>query len=164
MKKNKMNRESGKVMNDKKLSGDDSIVSATGFFFNSLADELSNKVNELSKENRMLIDNMKRLEKERDEAVGKQLQLEALFVEVCKERDWYKKCLESAENALKYKDNVIAKMKKKWKKRVADKDDVIKMQDEEIGYHYKRREKAEKILTLVAESLAEFSEKVKAYE
>lgn len=100
------------------------------------------------------------LKKECAEATGKQIQMEVLFTEVCKERDWYKRCLESAENALKYKERIIDKKNKD----LAAKTDLTKVLQKELEGQCKRRAKAEKILALVAESLNDFSEKVKKYE
>lgn len=100
------------------------------------------------------------LKKECTEATGKQIQMEVLFTEVCKERDWYKKCLESAEGALRYKENIIDKKNCK----ISAKDDLVNVLRKELKEQCKRREKAENILALVAESLKEFTEKVKKYE
>ena len=80
------------------------------------------------------------------------------------QREFFERCLKSAENALRYKEGVIEKLNKKWKKRLADKQDVIVTLNKEIEYQYKRREKAEKIIAIVKESLIGFAEKMKAYE
>ena len=53
---------------------------------------------------------------------------------------------------------------KSVKKRLSEKQELLATLNKEIACQYKRREKAEKILALVAESLRDFSEKVKAYE
>ena len=60
-----------------------------------------------------------------------------------KEADALERCLKSAENALVYKDKVIDKLKKKNAKKLADKQDIIDMLDEEVSFQYKRANKAD---------------------
>lgn len=76
------------------------------------------------------------------------------------QRNFFEQSLKSAENALIYKDGIIDKNNE----RLAVNKDVMRSLREELGHQYKKRMKAEKILGLVAESLKDFSEKVKEYE
>lgn len=77
-------------------------------------------------------------------------------------KEHFEGCLKAAENALKYKEKVICKHKKiisKLRNRLDEKDDVIDTLNKEIGYQYKRREKAEKIIALVCEQMDSFAKK-----
>lgn len=78
-----------------------------------------------------------------DEQADEIERLKTALAGVKKERDWFEQCLKSAENALVYKDNVIDKLKKKNAKKLADKQDIIDMLDEEVAFQYKRANKAD---------------------
>ena len=99
------------------------------------------------------------LKRELKEVHEKLEQQERLFAEVRRERDFFEKCLKSAENALQYKEKVIDKQKKKWSKRLAEKKEVVETLTQEIGSQCKRRERAEKIVALVCELTDSFAEK-----
>lgn len=77
-----------------------------------------------------------------DEQTAEIERLKTALAGVKKERDWFERCLKSAENALVYKDKVIDKLKKKNAKKLADKQDIIDMLDEEVAFQYKRANKA----------------------
>lgn len=78
-----------------------------------------------------------------DEQAAEIERLKTALAGVKKERDWFEQCLKSAENALVYKDKVIDKLKKKNAKKLADKQDIIDMLDEEVAFQYKRANKAD---------------------
>ena len=78
-----------------------------------------------------------------DEQAAEIERLKTALAGVAKERDRFEQCLKSAENALVYKDKVIDKLKKKNAKKLADKQDIIDMLDEEVAFQYKRANKAE---------------------
>lgn len=78
-----------------------------------------------------------------DEQTAEIERLKTALAGVKKERDWFEQCLKSAESALIYKDKVIDKLKKKNAKKLADKQDIIDMLDEEVAFQYKRANKAE---------------------
>lgn len=78
-----------------------------------------------------------------DEQAAEIERLKTALAGVTKERDWFERSLKSAENALVYKDKVIDKLKKKNAKKLADKQDIIDMLDEEVAFQYKRANKAE---------------------
>ena len=78
-----------------------------------------------------------------DEQADEIERLKTALAGVAKERDWFEQCLKSAENALVYKDKVIDKLKKKNAKKLADKQDIIDMLDEEVAFQYKRANKAD---------------------
>ena len=78
-----------------------------------------------------------------DEQTAEIERLKTALAGVKKERDWFERCLKSAENALVYKDKVIDKLKKKNAKKLADKQDIIDMLDEEVSFQYKRANKAD---------------------
>lgn len=78
-----------------------------------------------------------------DEQAAEIERLKTALAGVAKERDRFEQCLKSAENALVYKDKVIDKIKKNNAKKLADKQDIIDMLDEEVAFQYKRANKAE---------------------
>ena len=78
-----------------------------------------------------------------DEQAAEIERLKTALAGVKKERDWFEQCLKSAESALIYKDKVIDKIKKKNAKKLADKQDIIDMLDEEVAFQYKRANKAD---------------------
>ena len=78
-----------------------------------------------------------------DEQADEIERLKTALAGVAKERDWFEQCLKSAESALIYKDKVIDKIKKKNAKKLADKQDIIDMLDEEVAFQYKRANKAD---------------------
>lgn len=78
-----------------------------------------------------------------DEQAAEIERLKTALAGVAKERDWFEQCLKSAESALIYKDKVIDKIKKKNAKKLADKQDIIDMLDEEVAFQYKRANKAD---------------------
>lgn len=83
---------------------------------------------------------------------------------VAKERDWFERCLKSAENALAYKDKVIERIKKKNAKRMSEKCDVIAVLNKEIEFQYKRREKAEKFVNTLGQAFDLLKKNVEDYE
>lgn len=78
-----------------------------------------------------------------DEQEAEIKRLKSALAGVTKERDWFERCLKSAENALIYKDKVIGKIKKNNAKRVARLREDVDILDEEVAFQYKRAEKAE---------------------
>lgn len=78
-----------------------------------------------------------------DEQAAEIERLKSALNGVAKERDWFERCLKSAENALIYKDKVISKIKKNNAKRIARLRDDVDMLEEEIAFQYKRANKAE---------------------
>lgn len=78
-----------------------------------------------------------------DEQTAEIERLKTALAGVAKERDWFEQCLKSAESALIYKDKVIDKLKKKNAKKLADKQDIIDMLDDEVAFQYKRANKAD---------------------
>lgn len=78
-----------------------------------------------------------------DEQTAEIERLKSALDGVTKERDWFEQCLNSAENALVYKDKVIERIKKKNAKKLAAKQDVIDTLDEEAAFQYKRANKAD---------------------
>ena len=78
-----------------------------------------------------------------DEQAAEIERLKTALAGVAKERDWFEQCLKSAESTLIYKDKVIDKIKKNNAKKLADKQDIIDMLDEEVAFQYKRANKAE---------------------
>lgn len=78
-----------------------------------------------------------------DEQAAEIERLKTALAGVAKERDRFEQCLKSAESALIYKDKVIDKIKKNNAKKLADKQDIIDMLDEEVAFQYKRANKAE---------------------
>lgn len=152
MKQKKNNRVIGK-----KSNANSRIVEAAEHLKDAMLDEQARIIRELKQENAALREDNVRWQglyyATEDRLKGEKLQ-----------REFFERCLKSAESALRYKDSVIGKLNKKWKKRLAGKQDVIVTLNKEIEYQYKRREKAEKIIAIVKESLIGFAEKVKAYE
>lgn len=78
-----------------------------------------------------------------DEQAAEIERLKSALDGVAKERDWFERCLKSAENALIYKDKVISKIKKNNAKRIARLRDDVDMLEEETAFQYKRANKAE---------------------
>lgn len=119
------------------------VMEAAGLLKDSLVDEQAKKIEELEKS----VDKYKLLVKGYRLELGKlqeaDMRLAAHFEGVCAERDNLAACLKSAENALAYKDKVIERIKKKNAKKLADKQDIIDMLDEEVAFQYKRANKAE---------------------
>lgn len=118
------------------------VMEAAGLLRDSLVDEQAKKIEELEKS----VDKYKKLVKGYRLELGKlqeaDMRLAAHFEGVCAERDNLAACLKSAEKALAYKDKVIERIKKNAKK-LADKQDIIDMLDEEVAFQYKRANKAE---------------------
>lgn len=118
------------------------VMEAAGLLKDSLVDEQAKKIEELEKS----VDKYKLLVKGYRLELGKlqeaDMRLAAHFEGVCAERDNLAACLKSAEKALAYKDKVIERIKKNAKK-LADKQDIIDMLDEEVAFQYKRANKAE---------------------
>lgn len=83
---------------------------------------------------------------------------------VTKERDWFERCLKSAESALTYQETVIGKIKKKRAKRIAEKCEVISVLNKEIEFQYKRREKAEKFVNTLGQAFDLLKKNVEDYE
>lgn len=78
-----------------------------------------------------------------DEQAAEIERLKSALDGVTKERDWFERCLKSAESALTYQETVISKIKKKNAKRIARLRDDVDMLEEEIAFQYKRANKAE---------------------
>lgn len=99
-----------------------------------------------------------------DEQAAEIERLKSALDGVAKERDWFERCLKSAENALAYKDKVIERIKKKNAKRMSEKCDVIAVLNKEIEFQYKRREKAEKLVEALGKVFESLKEKNGSYE
>lgn len=78
-----------------------------------------------------------------DEQEAEIKRLKSALAGVTKERDWFERCLKSAESALIYKDKVIGKIKKNNARRVARLREDVDMLEEEAAFQYKRANKAE---------------------
>lgn len=90
--------------------------------------------------------------------------LKSALAGVTKERDWFERCLKSAESALTYQETVIGKIKKKRAKRIAEKCEVISVLNKEIEFQYKRREKAEKFVNTLGKAFDLLKKNVEDYE
>lgn len=102
-----------------------------------------------------------------DEQAAEIERLKSALAGVTKERDWFERCLKSAESALAYKDKVIErikKIKKKNAKRMSEKCDVIAVLNKEIVFQYKRREKAEKFVNTLGQAFDLLKKNVEDYE
>lgn len=99
-----------------------------------------------------------------DEQAAEIERLKSALAGVAKERDWFERCLKSAENALVYKDKVIERIKKKNAKRMSEKCDVIAVLNKEIEFQYKRREKAEKFVNTLGQAFDLLKKNVEDYE
>lgn len=99
-----------------------------------------------------------------DEQAAEIERLKSALDGVAKERDWFERCLKSAENALAYKDKVIERIKKKNAKRMSEKCDVIAVLNKEIEFQYKRRDKAEKLVEALGKVFESLKEKNGSYE
>lgn len=99
-----------------------------------------------------------------DEQAAEIERLKSALDGVTKERDWFERCLKSAESALAYKDKVIERIKKKRAKRIAEKCEVISVLNKEIVFQYKRREKAEKFVNTLGQAFDLLKKNVEDYE
>lgn len=99
-----------------------------------------------------------------DEQAAEIERLKSALAGVTKERDWFERCLKSAESALTYQETVIGKIKKKRAKRIAEKCEVISVLNKEIEFQYKRREKAEKFVNTLGQALDLLKKNVEDYE
>lgn len=99
-----------------------------------------------------------------DEQAAEIERLKSALDGVTKERDWFERCLKSAESALTYQETVIGKIKKKRAKRIAEKCEVISVLNKEIEFQYKRREKAEKFVNTLGQALDLLKKNVEDYE
>lgn len=99
-----------------------------------------------------------------DEQAAEIERLKSALDGVTKERDWFERCLKSAENALAYKDKVIERIKKKNAKRMSEKCEVISVLNKEIEFQYKRREKAEKFVNTLGQAFDLLKKNVEDYE
>ena len=99
-----------------------------------------------------------------DEQAAEIERLKSALDGVAKERDWFERCLKSAENALAYKDKVIERIKKKNAKRMSEKCDVIAVLNKEIEFQYKRRDKAEKLVEALGKTFESLKKKDGGYE
>lgn len=99
-----------------------------------------------------------------DEQAAEIERLKSALDGVTKERDWFERCLKSAESALTYQETVIGKIKKKRAKRIAEKCEVISVLNKEIEFQYKRREKAEKFVNTLGQAFDLLKKKVEDYE
>lgn len=99
-----------------------------------------------------------------DEQAAEIERLKSALAGVTKERDWFERCLKSAESALTYKETVIGKIKKKRAKRIAEKCEVISVLNKEIEFQYKRREKAEKFVNTLGQAFYLLKKNVEDYE
>lgn len=99
-----------------------------------------------------------------DEQAAEIERLKSALDGVAKERDWFERCLKSAESALAYKDKVIERIKKKNAKRMSEKCDVIAVLNKEIEFQYKRRDKAEKLVEALGKVFESLKEKNGSYE
>lgn len=98
-----------------------------------------------------------------DEQAAEIERLKTALAGVTKERDWFEQCLKSAESALIYKDKVIDKIKKNNAKKLADKQDIIDMLDDEVAFQYKRANKAVEYIKAIGGALGVIKEKVDGY-
>lgn len=98
-----------------------------------------------------------------DEQAAEIERLKSALAGVTKERDWFERCLKSAESALAYKDKVIERIKKNAK-RMSEKCDVIAVLNKEIEFQYKRREKAEKFVNTLGQAFDLLKKNVEDYE
>lgn len=99
-----------------------------------------------------------------DEQAAEIERLKSALAGVTKERDWFERCLKSAENSLAYKDKVIERIKKKNAKRMSEKCEVIAVLNKEIVFQYKRREKAEKFVNTLGQAFDLLKKNVEDYE
>lgn len=99
-----------------------------------------------------------------DEQAAEIERLKSALAGVTKERDWFERCLKSAESALTYQETVIGKIKKKRAKRIAEKCEVISVLNKEIEFQYKRREKAEKFVNTLGQAFDLLKKNVEDYE
>lgn len=99
-----------------------------------------------------------------DEQAAEIERLKSALACVTKERDWFERCLKSAESALTYQETVIGKIKKKRAKRIAEKCEVISVLNKEIEFQYKRREKAEKFVNTLGQAFDLLKKNVEDYE
>lgn len=99
-----------------------------------------------------------------DEQAAEIERLKSALAGVTKERDWFERCLKSAESALAYKDKVIERIKKKNAKCMSEKCDVIAVLNKEIVFQYKRREKAEKFVNTLGQAFDLLKKNVEDYE
>ena len=99
-----------------------------------------------------------------DEQAAEIERLKSALDGVTKERDWFERCLKSAESALTYQESVISKIKKKRAKRIAEKCEVISVLNKEIEFQYKRREKAEKFVNTLGQAFDLLKKNVEDYE
>lgn len=99
-----------------------------------------------------------------DEQAAEIERLKSALDGVTKERDWFERCLKSAESALTYQETVIGKIKKKRAKRIAEKCEVISVLNKEIEFQYKRREKAEKFVNTLGQAFDLLKKNVEDYE
>lgn len=99
-----------------------------------------------------------------DEQAAEIERLKSALAGVTKERDWFERCLKSAESALTYQETVIGKIKKKRAKRIAEKCEVIAVLNKEIEFQYKRREKAEKFVNTLGQAFDLLKKNVEDYE
>lgn len=99
-----------------------------------------------------------------DEQAAEIERLKSALDGVTKERDWFERCLKSAESALTYQETVIGKIKKKRAKRIAEKCEVISVLNKEIEFQYKRREKAEKFVNTLGQAFNLLKKNVEDYE
>lgn len=99
-----------------------------------------------------------------DEQAAEIARLKSALAGVTKERDWFERCLKSAESALTYQETVIGKIKKKRAKRIAEKCEVIAVLNKEIEFQYKRREKAEKFVNTLGQAFDLLKKNVEDYE
>lgn len=99
-----------------------------------------------------------------DEQAAEIERLKSALAGVTKERDWFERCLKSAESALTYQETVIGKIKKKRSKRIAEKCEVISVLNKEIEFQYKRREKAEKFVNTLGQAFDLLKKNVEDYE
>lgn len=99
-----------------------------------------------------------------DEQAAEIERLKSALAGVTKERDWFERCLKSAESALTYQETVIGKIKKKNAKRMSEKCEVISVLNKEIEFQYKRREKAEKFVNTLGQAFDLLKKNVEDYE
>lgn len=99
-----------------------------------------------------------------DEQAAEIERLKSALAGVTKERDWFERCLKSAESTLTYQETVIGKIKKKRAKRIAEKCEVISVLNKEIEFQYKRREKAEKFVNTLGQAFDLLKKNVEDYE
>ena len=122
------------------------VMEAAGLLKDSVVDEQAKKIKILEKSLEMNEELAERYHLELERLQEDYKSLAAHFDGLCAERDNLAACLKSAENALAYKDKMIAVL------------------NNEIEFQYKRREKAEKFVNTLGQAFDLLKKNVEDYE